>query len=66
MVFLVGWVFLMSEAPLYKVVEEARTRLVAGNPGANLKLTFHGCHPILVAFVRELTQETIDLPLGGG
>ena len=35
-----------------------------GNPGATLKLIFHRCHPILVAFVWELTQETIDLPLG--
>ena len=35
-----------------------------GNPGANLKSTSHRCHPILVAFVWELTEETIDLPLG--
>ena len=35
-----------------------------GNPGANLKSTPHRCHPILVAFVWELTEETIDLPLG--
>ena len=35
-----------------------------GNPGANLKSISHRCHPILVAFVRELTQETINLPLG--
>ena len=35
-----------------------------GNPGANLKSIPHRCHPILVAFVRELTKETIKLPLG--
>ena len=35
-----------------------------GNPGANLKSISHRCHPILVAFVCELTKETIDLPLG--
>jgi len=34
------------------------------NPGANLKPISHRCHPILVAFVWELTKETIDLPLG--
>jgi len=31
---------------------------------ANLKSITNRCHPILVAFVRELTKETIDLPLG--
>ena len=35
-----------------------------GNPGANLKSISHRCHPILVAFVWELTRETIHLPLG--
>jgi len=35
-----------------------------GNPGANLKSISHRCHPILVAFVWELTKETNDLPLG--
>jgi hypothetical protein len=35
-----------------------------GNPGANLKSISHRCHPILVAFVWELTKETINLPLG--
>ena len=35
-----------------------------GNPGANLKSISHRFHPILVAFVWELTKETIDLPLG--
>jgi len=34
-----------------------------GNPGANLKSIAHICHPILVAFVWELTKETIVLPL---
>ena len=31
---------------------------------ANIKSISHRCHPILVAFVWELTEETIDLPLG--
>jgi len=31
---------------------------------ANLKSISHRCHPILVAFVWELTKETIELPLG--
>ena len=35
-----------------------------GNPAANLKSISHRCHPILVAFVWELTEETINLPLG--
>ena len=35
-----------------------------GNSGANLKSISHRCHPILVASVWELTEETIDLPLG--
>jgi len=35
-----------------------------GNPGANLKSISHMCQPILVAFVWELTKETIHLPLG--
>jgi len=35
-----------------------------GNPGANHKSISHRCHPILVAFVWDLTKETIDLPLG--
>jgi len=35
-----------------------------GNPEANLKSISHRCHPILVAFVWELTKETIYLPLG--
>ena len=30
-----------------------------GNPGANLKSISYRCHPILVAFVWELTKETI-------
>ena len=29
-----------------------------GNPGANLKPITHRCHPILVAFLWELTKET--------
>ena len=35
-----------------------------GNPGADLKSISHRCHPIMVAFVWELTKETVDLPLG--
>ena len=35
-----------------------------GNPRANLKSFSHRCHPILVAFLWDLTEETIDLPLG--
>ena len=38
--------------------------LPGGNPGANRKSISHRCHPILVAFVWELTKETINLPLG--
>jgi len=34
-----------------------------GNPGANLKSISHRCHLILVAFVWELTIETIYLPM---
>ena len=36
-------------------------RYPGGNPGANRKSISHRCHPILVG---ELTEETIDLPLG--
>ena len=35
-----------------------------GDPGANLRSISHRCHPILVAVVWELTEETINLPLG--
>jgi len=35
-----------------------------GNPGANLKSISHKCHLFEVAFVWELTKETIVLPLG--
>ena len=35
-----------------------------GNPGAKLKSISHRCHLILVAFVWELTKETIQIPLG--
>ena len=35
-----------------------------GNPGANLKSISYRCHLFEVAFVWELTQETIVLPLG--
>ena len=40
------------------------SRHPGGNPWANLKSISHRCHPMLVAFVWELTKETIDLPLG--
>ena len=45
---------------------EAPTRVghPGGSPGANLKSISHICHPILVAFVWELTKESIDFPLG--
>ena len=35
-----------------------------GNPGANLKSISDRCHLILVAFVWQLTKETIELPMG--
>ena len=35
-----------------------------GNPGANLKSISHRCYLLKVAFVWELTEETIVLPLG--
>ena len=50
--------FLSSWFPIDQVLHPG------GIPGANLKSTSHRCHPILVAFVWELTSETIDLPLG--
>ena len=34
-----------------------------GYPGANLGSISNRCHPILVAFAWELTEETINLPL---
>jgi len=46
--------------------EAMRTSILrpGGNPGANLNSISHRCHLIMVAFVLELTKETIDLPLG--
>ena len=44
--------------------EEEGDEACGRNPGADLKSISHRCHPILVAFVREVTKETIDLPLG--
>ena len=35
-----------------------------GNPWENLESISHTCHPILVAFVLDLTRKTIDLPVG--
>ena len=52
---------MISFAPEGSMLE---THHPGGNPGANLKSFSHRCHPILVAFVWELTKETIDLPLG--
>ena len=40
------------------------TRHPEGNPGASLKSISYSCLPILVALVCELSDETIDLPLG--
>ena len=34
------------------------------NTGVNLESIYHRCHPILVALIWELTDETIHLPLG--
>ena len=45
----------MSEVPLYHPV---------GNPGANFKSDTRRFHLREVAFERELTKETIGLPLG--
>ena len=65
--------FRMSEVPLYsaprwRCPEDGGKQRFAihpgANPGANLKSISHRCHPILVAFVWELTKETIHLPLG--
>jgi len=66
-----------GSVPLARIVGSvARSKQVGGrnhpggNPGANLKSISHRCHPILVAFVWELTEDTINLPLsclqGGG
>ena len=45
--------------------KEKRCRVLLGdNPGENLKPISRRCHTILVAFVWELTKETIELPLG--
>ena len=51
--------------------EEARLKPCAtlhhhpgGNPGANLKSISHRCYLFEVAFVWELTNDTIVLPLG--
>ena len=35
-----------------------------GNPGANLKSISHRCFLVELAFVWELTKDTIVLPLG--
>ena len=43
---------------------ERFVRHPGGNPEGDPKSISHRCHPILVAFVWELTKETIHLPLG--
>ena len=53
----------MSEEEV-RVINPQPSTHPGGNPGANLKSTSHRCHPILVAFVWQLTKETINLPLG--
>ena len=50
-------------APPYRLIYSPGTH-PGGNPGATLKSISHRCHPILVAFVWALTEETIDLALG--
>ena len=37
---------------------------VGGNPGANLSSISHRCYLFDIAFVWELTEDTIVLPLG--
>ena len=37
-------------------VQAIASTLAGGNPGANLRSISHRCHPILVAFVWELTK----------
>ena len=60
----------MSEVPLYPRLHSGLQRVLVSpsHPGvelrANLESISHRCHPILVAFVWELTKETISLPLG--
>ena len=44
--------------------DSAQLAVSSPHPGANLKSISHRCHPILEAFVWELTEETIDLPRG--
>jgi len=55
----------IEQRQLFSVGENARQGPhPGGNPRANLKSISHRCHPILVAFVWELTKETIHFPLG--
>jgi len=56
---------LLSEAITeHQVLPRPNSSHPGGTPGANLKSISHTCHPNLMAFVWELTKETIDLPLG--
>jgi len=41
-----------------------KVRNLGGNPGANLNSISYRCHPILGAFVWELTKTNVNLPLG--
>ena len=59
------WVLVMQVLP-FAHPSSATTPLhhPGGNPVANLKSISYRCRLILVAFVWELTEEIIDLPLG--
>ena len=54
----------MQKDQLKARAQTAKVPHPGDNPGANLKSIFHRCHLMLVAFVWELTKETIHLPLG--
>jgi len=58
------WICRDSPFPSTTQVRLTATSRPGGNPGENLRSISHRCHPILVAFVWELTEETIDLHLG--
>ena len=80
MVVLGGWAFLHERGTPLEIVFSAHTPFPnnpqaltesklslcrsGGNPGANLKPISHRCYLFEVAFVWELTRETIVLPLG--
>jgi len=64
----VGAAVVRSPGARRKVSEDLRQRGIVlhpgGNTGANLKSISHRCYLFEVAFVWELTRETIDFPLG--